>query len=158
MKLNTLIVGLIALIMLAVPVMADTTATVDVSGGITQTLAISTDTTSVGFGQFTVGDNRADTGTLTVTSAFVPNWTVVAATSDGEGYMRSGIGAPASGTPLLNKLMQYNYKSATWVPAHGLTFSGSSDYTMPESFSQLVLINDKQGTYSTVVTYTIAIA
>jgi hypothetical protein len=56
--------------------------------------------------------------------------------------------------------MQYNYKAASpnWEPANRLTFSGSASTTMPESFSQLVLIDDKPGSYSTVVTYTISSA
>jgi hypothetical protein len=158
MKLNTLIVGLIALIMLAVPVMADTAATVSVSGGITQTLAISTDTTSVGFGQFTVGDNRVDTGTLTVTSEFIPHWTVTAATSDGYGYMRTGAGAPATGTYLTSKLQEYNWIGATpsWQDVQGLSFTGSASTSMTQTYKQNVIISDAPGNYSTVVTYTIA--
>lgn len=128
---------------------------IDVTGNIVQVLSIES-SADIEFNDFDEKTNiLTNAGTITIISAFIPNWTVLAATSDGEGYMRNGIGAPVSGTPLKNKLMQYNYKSSAWEPANGLTFGGSSDYTMPESFSQLVLINDKPGTYSTVVTYTI---
>lgn len=159
MKLNTLIVGLIALIMLAVPVMADSTAaTITINGSIEQTLTISTDAASVGFGAFTVGDNRVDTGTLTVTSEFIPNWQVTAATSDGYGYMRTGEGAPATGTYLTSKLQEYNWLGATpeWQDVQGLSFTGSSSTSMTQTYKQNVLISDAPGEYSTVITYTIA--
>jgi hypothetical protein len=159
MKLNTLIVGLIALIMLAIPVMATPTAAeVTVNGNIVQTLTISTDATSVGFGSFAVGDNRVDTGTLTITSAFIPNWQVTAATSDGYGYMRTGAGAPATGTYLTSKLQEYNWlgSTPTWQDVQGLSFTGSSSTSMTQTYKQNVLISDAPGDYSTVITYTIA--
>lgn len=156
MKLSILIVGLIALIMLAVPVMADpsTSATITASGTIVQQLSISAEQSAINFGNFKVGDNRVDNGNIIVTSEFVPNWRVTAATTDGYGYMR--IDGAASGTYLTNKLQQYNYKSSAWEPANGLTFSGSASTTMQETFLQNVLIGDTQGSYSTIVTYTIA--
>jgi hypothetical protein len=154
------LMGVIALVMLvfAAPVMAADAATVSVSGGITQTLAISTDTTSVGFGQFTLGDNRVDSGTLTVTSAFVPHWTVTAATSDGYGYMRTGSGAPVTGTYLASKLQEYNWLAVTpaWQDVQGLSFTGSASTSMIQTYMQNVLVSDTPGTYGTTVTYTIA--
>jgi len=161
------ILGAIALVMLAfmaVPVMADaapsTSATLSATGSITQTLSLTNSAQSFDFGAFKEGVNEKDSvGTLTVTSAFIPSWKVTAAMSDGYGYMRTGSGG-ATGPYLANKLQEYNYNAATpaWVDAHGLKFTGSSSTTMLESFQQTVLISDAPGSYSTVVTYTIAAA
>jgi hypothetical protein len=131
---------------------------INVTGSITQTLSI-TSSADIAFNEFIEGTNTlTNVGTITITSAFVPHWEVVASTSDGEGFMRSGAGAPVTGTPLKNELKQYNYLagSPSWENANGLTFSGSSSKTMPESFSQLITVNDAPGSYSTVVTYTIS--
>jgi hypothetical protein len=154
-----ILLGVIALVMLvfAAPVMAGDT--VEITGGITQTLSISSDQAAVGFGQFHEGINELDNqGTLTVTSAFIPHWTVTAATSDGYGYMRTGIGAPVTGTYLTNPLEQYNYLAVVqgWETVQGLTFGGSASTSMPQAFRQNVLISDAPGTYSTIITYTIA--
>jgi len=157
MKLSILIVGLIALTMLAVPVMADvnlTPAEITATGTVVQTLSISAESTNIAFGDFKVGDNRIDAENIVVTSEFVPNWRVDAATTDGYGYMR--INGAATGTYLQNKLQQYNYKTSAWESANDLTFSGSASTTMKETFLQKVLINDAPGAYGTVITYTIA--
>jgi len=160
MKFNILIVGLIALIMLvAVPAMAiaPSSSTLEATGTIVQTLSITAEK-NIAFGNFVVGDNRQDNGNIVVTSAFVPTWRVTAATSDGYGYMRTGAGAPVTGTYLTNQLKEYNYLAPTpdWKNVQGLTFSGSASTSMTETFLQNVLIGDAPGKYSTVVTYTIA--
>lgn len=157
MKLSILIMGLIALIMLAVPVMAidSSSATISATGEIVQTLSISTNVNSIDFGKFIVGDNFVNpspTGYLTVVSEFVPNWKVTASTSDGYGYMRT-----STGSYLTSKLQQNNFLNGNaYVDVQGLNFSGSSSTQMAEVFKQNVLITDAPGSYSTVITYTIA--
>jgi spore coat protein U-like protein len=156
MKLSILIVGLIALAMLAVPAMAadSLTTAIQATGTVDQRLSISAEQ-NIDFGPFKVGDNRVDNGNIIVTSEFVPNWKVTAATTDGYGYMRIG-GGGVGITALSSKLQQYNYKSSAWEPAHGLTFGGSASTTMQETFLQNVLISDTPGAYSTMITYTIS--
>lgn len=126
-----------------------------VTGSISKTLTISTDTTALDFGAFGVGSNRKDLGTIKVTSSFVPTWKVTGATSDGQGYMR--IGSPfVTGTKLTNPLQQYNYKASAWQNANGLTYTGTGDYNMQMTFVQNVLVSDIPGEYGTTVTYTVS--
>jgi hypothetical protein len=130
-------------------------AATTVSGSISKSLSISTDENAIAFGSFKVGQNRADSGSIIVTSSFVPTWKVTAATSDNEGYMR--IGSPfVTGTKLTEKLQQYNYKASAWQNANDLEYTGTGDYTMQKSFIQNVLVGDIAGVYGTVVTYTVA--
>lgn len=156
-------VGLIALVMLVLsvaPVMADsTTAAEPINGSVVQTLSIANNAPALVFGNFVQGMNERDNiGTLAVTSNFVPHWTVTTVTADGYGYMRSGAGAPVTGTYLTTKLQEYNYLAGSpgWQDVQGMTFGGSASTTMQESFRQNVLITDVNGNYSTIVTYTIA--
>ena len=154
------ILGAIALVMLAfmaVPVMAlGNSATLGASGTITQTLSISA-SQDIAFGSFILGDNRVDNGNIVVTSAFVPNWQVTTAMTDGYGFMRIGGGGVGT-TALTNQLQEWNYLAGTpaWQPVQGLTFGGSASTSMTETFKQNVQIGDAPGSYSTVVTYTIA--
>lgn len=155
------LMGVIALLamVLAVPVMADNPSdSVVVNGSILQVLSIDSSIAELNFGDFTVGDNEEDNiGTLTITSEFIPSWTVTASMSDGYGHLRSGAGAPVTGTYLTNKLEQYNYQNSTWLPVQGFSFSGSASTSMSESFRQNVLITDLPGSYSTVITYTVTV-
>lgn len=154
------LLGVIALIMLlAVPAaMADTSASINAQGNVQQTLSISSNLATLDFGTFQLGDNMKNpAGTLTITSAFVPNgWTVSAAATDGYGFMRVSpytVGSQA----LTNPLLEYNYLAGTpaWVNVQGLTFKGTSSTTMLEAFNQVGADTDKVGTYGTTITYTI---
>jgi hypothetical protein len=149
-----LLLGVIALVMLlAAPAMAAGTATIGATGSVVQTLSIESNINTLAFSTFQLGDNMKNpAGTLTITSAFVPNgWKVNAAMTDGYGFMRRSDNAF-----LTHQLLQYNYLgSQTWEPVQGLTFGGTSSTTMLEAFNQIGADTDAVGDYSTTITYTI---